>query len=336
MLLIVLAVVAAVLGCVGIAVDARMVRNGVWLTLAVVLGVVGGLWELARVSPVGTALLVALAVLVPVAVLVFGVGLVANGVQMLRREGRSLGNLLSLLAGVLVLVLPLVGAALATWTGTPGVLMATGIAFVSGYLSIAFVCFAVYSVVYGAVRRRIVPVAVVVHGAGLRADGSVTPLLRGRLDRGIRAFRQATAAGARPVLVASGGKGDDEVRAEGEAMAEYLVEQGIPAETVLAETSSRTTDENIRNTVALVGSPGPYLLVTSDYHVLRTATLARRAGIDAQVVGSRTARYYVPSAFIREFVAVLVAHRWLTLTMTVPFVVLTLGLASVAAVVGGR
>lgn len=334
MLLIVLAVVAAAIGCAGIAVDARMVRNGVWLTLAIALGTVGGLWELARVSPVGALLLLCLVLLVPVAVLVFGIGLLVNGVQMLRREGRTLGNLLSLLVGTLVLALPVVALALANWLGTPGLLVATAIAATSGYLSTAFVCFAVYSVVYGALRKRVVPVAVVVHGSGLRPDGSVTPLLRGRLDRGVLAFRQATAAGARCVIVPSGGRGADEPRSEGEAMAEYLVEQGIPQESVLPETTSRTTAENIRNAVALVGSPGPYLLVTSDYHVLRTATLARRAGVDAQVVGSRTARYYVPSAFIREFVAVLVAHRWLTLAMTVPFVVLTLGLASVAAVVG--
>ena len=53
--------------------------------------------------------------------------------------------------------------------------------------------------------------------------------------------------------------------------------------------------------------------MTNNYHVLRTAVLARQTGTDTQVVGSPTARYYVPSAFLREFVAVVVEHRRLHL-----------------------
>jgi uncharacterized SAM-binding protein YcdF (DUF218 family) len=67
--------------------------------------------------------------------------------------------------------------------------------------------------------------------------------------------------------------------------------------------------------------------VTSDYHVLRTASLARRIGVEAQVVGSRTARYYVPSAFIREFVALIVENRRVSIVALLPFCVLLVTLA---------
>lgn len=56
-------------------------------------------------------------------------------------------------------------------------------------------------------------------------------------------------------------------------------------------------------------------VVTSDYHVFRTAEYAHKIGLAADGVGSRTARYFWPTAFIREYVAVSNAHRW-------PFVVI--------------
>jgi len=42
------------------------------------------------------------------------------------------------------------------------------------------------------------------------------------------------------------------------------------------------------------------------YHVLRAALIAKKAKVKGQVIGSRTASYFWPSATIREFVAVLV------------------------------
>ncbi|MBF6485390.1 YdcF family protein [Nocardia otitidiscaviarum] len=59
------------------------------------------------------------------------------------------------------------------------------------------------------------------------------------------------------------------------------------------------------------------LLVTSNFHALRTVILARRMGLDAAVVGSPTALYYLPSAVVREFVGILFEHKWFYLTVCV-------------------
>lgn len=333
MFLLVVAVVFAVCFAVSRRRDPRLLRNGVFLTAAVVFGVLGTLSVAADRSPVALVVLALLMLALPVSVVVFGVALVANGVTMLRKEGRSLGNQLSLIAGVLVFALPVLAVLVVVWFGAVGVTVAALVALVSAYASAAFVSFAVYSVVYGRMRHGLVPTAVVVHGAGLRPDGTVTPLLRGRLDRALTVWRAETARGNRPLLVPSGGQGSDEVRSEAAAMGEYLGAQGVPAEAVLLEDRSTTTRENIERSAVLLREAdrhGPLLLVTSDYHVLRTASLARRLGVDAQVVGARTARYYVPSAFLREFVALLVEHRWVTVIALGPFVVLA------AAVVVGQ
>jgi len=313
--------------------DPRMLRNGVFLTAAILFGAATAVSVLTAVVP-GLGVLVGLVVLlVPLAVIALGVALIVNGVQMLRREGRSLGNLLSLVAGVLVFVLPTVAIVLfalstgpdQTPIGTVTVAAVVLLVFLCVYVALAFVAFTVYSIVYGRMRFRVAPDAIVVLGSGL-IRGQVPPLLRSRLDRALALYRSEVAAGRHPVLIPSGGQGADEPRAEGAAMAEYLLANGAAESDVLPETASRTTRENLRfsRTVQTeAGRDGHVVVVTNNYHVLRAAVLARQLDLPAQVIGSPTATYYVPSAFLREFIAVIVEHRWLNLVAFLPFVVFT-------------
>lgn len=108
-------------------------------------------------------------------------------------------------------------------------------------------------------------------------------------------------------------------------MAEYLVAHGIPAEQVVAETAARTTQENLglSQQVAFArGREGYLTVVTSDYHVARTSLLARRAGLDADVVGSRTAHDVRPRVFLREFFTVLTFNPWVHAALVPPAVTL--------------
>jgi len=329
MLTLALGVVFAVLYAVYRKKDPRLLRNGIFLTAAIAFGVLGLLLVAAPYSIVAALLLGLMGLAVPISILVFGIGLIRNGFTMMRKEGRSLGNRLSLILGLAVLALPVLSIALVLTLGLAGLFLAALIAFVSAYASMVFISFAIYSVVYGRMRHQIDPVAIVVHGSGL-IGGAVPPLLRGRLDRGIQVHHAEHMRGNRPLIVPSGGQGSDESRPEGEAMAEYLREQGVPEELIVPEIRSTTTAENIRMSAELLeerGRPGPVLLVTSDYHVLRTASLARRMGVEAQVVGSRTARYYVPSAFIREFIALIVENRKASIVALAPFCVMLVTLA---------
>lgn len=309
--------------------EPRRLRLGVylvavlWLLFLAAMNLVAallpqdGLWPLVILGPL------------PFSVLVLAGLLVANGLTMVRKEGRSLGNLLSLLLGLTLVALPVGGLLLAR--SHVGVLI--GIAalafFVSFYLGLAFLSFLAYAVSYGRTRPRADPAAVVVLGAGL-VRGRVTRLLSGRLDKGIDEWQRQVALGHRPLLVPSGGQGADEPRSEGDAMAGYLVEHGIPAADVVAETAARTTQENLglsRRVALDHGRAGHLTVVTSGYHVARTSLLTRRAGLDADVIGSRTARYFVPSAFLREFVAVLSYHPRLHVVLLLPAVALSVLLA---------
>lgn len=251
----------------------------------------------------------------PLLLLVLAAYLIGNGLRMLRRESRSLANALSLIAGVGLLAVPLVTylavTAAASVPEEQIVVEAALIAFVavvalgSAYVAAFFVLFLAYGAVYRRARVGAFD-AIIVLGAGL-IDGQVPPLLASRLDRAIGLFDARRAAGDECVLIPTGGQGRDEPRAEGEAMAEYLVTKGVASQLVLAETEAKNTEQNLMFSRSIADGHRPgsrMLIVTSEYHVLRAAMLARRAGLRAPAKGARTARYFLPSATLREFIAI--------------------------------
>ncbi|MBN9733835.1 MULTISPECIES: YdcF family protein [unclassified Pseudonocardia] len=328
----VLAALFAVVFVLGVVRERRRFRNAVLLGLALACLTLAVFGEIYRLPPelfdVATFLTFALGFL---AVVVLAGFLLTNGITMLRREGRRPANLMSLLAGIaciVVLALPV-----ATLYDGGHVLGAVTIALLllTVYVAFLFCSFLTYAVVYGRLAARPGVDFVVVLGAGL-IRGKVTPLLRSRLDRAIALRRREMGMGNDPVLVTSGGRGPDEPLAEAEAMAGYLLEQGVPEDAVLREDRSRTTLENLTFSDRLMAGRVPRyrcVVVTNNFHVFRTALLARQAGVDAQVLGSPTARYYWPSATIREFVAILAAHPVLN-------GVIAAGLVVIGAMVGAE
>ena len=189
-----------------------------------------------------------------------------------------------------------------------------------------------YAVLYGRITRPRHADAVVVLGAGLNGT-EPTPLLAARVDRGIRLWRDLTDRGEDVRLVLSGGQGADEVVPEAEAMARYATRAGIPESAMVLEDRSTTTDENLRFSRDLLGRDARMIVVTSNYHALRAASLTERLGIRAQVVGARTASYFVPAGFLREFVAVVNLYRRANVTVWVVLTVLWLLLVGVLLIV---
>ncbi|WP_158893325.1 YdcF family protein [Amycolatopsis anabasis] len=290
--------------------EPRRLGNAVWLGVALVFG---GLWLLfSGRGLLADATSVLLLVLVALVVLVLPAALIANGVVMWRREGRRPANLLSLLAGVaLVALFGLCFYAVAYAKSTWVIVLAVSLTLVAGYLAFLFASLLVYSVLYGRMSRRSRADAIVVLGSGLLGD-RVPPLLASRLDGAARRYRREVEAGADPVIVVSGGQGPDELVSEAAAMSAYLRRAGIPERAILLEDRATTTDQNLRYSVALLqrhGRLGRVLVVTNNYHVFRTAVLSRRLKLRLGVIGVPTAAYFVPSAFLREFVALVAQYR---------------------------
>uniref|UniRef100_UPI0018E5546A YdcF family protein n=1 Tax=Desertihabitans aurantiacus TaxID=2282477 RepID=UPI0018E5546A len=203
--------------------EPRRLGNAFWLLAALLLA----LNALVAIGLPGGGLLVlaggGLLLFSPLLVLALVVLLLANGVVMVRREGRSLGNLLSLLGGLALLGLALTPL-LVLGTGLHPVVLAV-VLFVdlaAAYLGFVLLAFLGYGRLYPRLVRGWPASWVVVLGSGLAGGERVPPLLAGRVRAGIAEARARRV----PVLVLSGGRGSDEQRSEADAMAEWARTEG--------------------------------------------------------------------------------------------------------------
>ena len=129
--------------------------------------------------------------------------------------------------------------------------------------------------------------AIVVMGAA-QYDGRPSPALERRLEGALALYR----SGCARLVVVTGGRREGDRYSEGEAGAAYLRSRGLPAGALVIEEASRTSVENLHN-VALELGEGRYVVVTDDLHAHRTATVAKRLGLDVvlapvRAVGGRT------------------------------------------------
>src|ERR1700733_4619876 len=328
---------------VGVWRDPRSFSNAVFLGLCLALGALGvvdSAHDLPGASgDLARLLVVALGLLVVLGPFLVAIYLVLNGITMVRRESIRLGNLLSLLVGIgMFALVGLMFIAIRRSQYTALDMFTIIAVLLSGYVSFLLVSYVSYAFVYGRITARRGADFVVVLGSGLIGGDRVPPLLASRLERG-RQLHQALAARpkASPMLIVSGGRGSDEQVSEAEAMSRYLIERGVPAESVTREDQSRTTEENLTFSKAIMERFRPRyrcIVVTSNFHVFRAAIIARRLGVNGQVTGARTAVYYWPSATLREFIAVFLSYKVVNLGICALIVALPLAYVGVESLRG--
>ena len=187
----------------------------------------------------------------------------------------------------------------------------------------------------------------IILGCSISKKGKLRPLIKGRVNRAIHyAWEQEIETGRSMIYIPSGGQGADEPISEGSAMEMYLISHGAEEYEVYAEKESRNTLENLLYSKLIIerlekerrpgkdaapekadrgadtGShTGRVAIVTSNFHVLRSGLLSRRAGLDAIVVGCDTQWYFWPNAFLREIIAILVMFPWIHLSVALLFAI---------------
>lgn len=125
--------------------------------------------------------------------------------------------------------------------------------------------------------------AIVILGAQVKSDGTPSVQLQWRLETALKAYQDSA-----KVIVTCGAKGADEPMPEADFMRTWLIANGVPQDSVLAENQSFNTRENIANAVSLLSSHAVnrLLIVTSDYHLPRAIAIAKDLGVDATGIGS--------------------------------------------------
>ena len=259
--------------------------------------------------------------LLPMAILAVLVSL--SNISLIRHEGRRPVNLL----GIAVSVLWILAVFLWLYIDSLSGLTITSIVaakFLDSLIAVAITygeCLLLSTMACAWLASRHVPRHgfdyLAILGCGIRADGTPTPLLAGRVDRALAFDESRVALGDAPVtFVPSGGQGPDEVVSEAQSMAGYLEGKGVAPERIVCEGKSTTTRQNMAFSREVIerhaGKDASELAIgfcTTNYHVFRGYVCARQAGMTVEGMGSKTKYYFWPNAFLREF-AGLLASQW--------------------------
>ena len=117
----------------------------------------------------------------------------------------------------------------------------------------------------------------VVLGNRVEADGSLSPVLQGRVDRALELYRQ----GRVPRIMVSGGLGHLAGNyPEGLAMKQYLVARGVPAERIIEDDYGENTYLSAKNFLPVADSLHVHsvIVVSSFYHITRSRYIIRKLG----------------------------------------------------------
>lgn len=257
---------------------------------------------------------------------------------LVKREGFSLRNLLPMFVAIGLLLFQVLVFVLALYVENDWLRILSAI--ISIYFSYAISIFFFYlitSILYNHFPLIGKVDYIIVLGAGLINGEKVTPLLASRIDAGVKLFeKQKMKKNHEPVIILSGGQGDDEKISEAQAMFNYIEEQGYELGTIYLEDKSTTTKENLQFSEKLIYQNDSIknlnkkniVIASNNYHILRAGKYANQLGIFARGVGSKTKSYYLPIAFIREYIAYLAItkkrHIIFFITIFVFFVLLEL------------
>lgn len=248
-----------------------------------------------------SVLLVFMLVLLPILLIGF---LFYNGIKIMIKEGFRPRNVLSLLLSILLFVYLII------WPRFNKITSNSFASYIYVYVGILAVYFLFLMMMFTLsnmlnlinFKKKDLDFVLVL-GAGLIKD-KVTPLLAGRIDKGIEVYRK----NKNSKLILSGGQGGDEVIAEGIAMANCAREKGVPESDILIEDKSKNTKENILFSYEIMssqldfGKKPNFAIATNSYHVLRALIIAKSLGIDCIGYGSKSKWYFTLNAFIREFI----------------------------------
>lgn len=301
-------------------IEKRRLSNGLWFSLffysfltMLALSILGT--ENKWLIVISIALFVILLLVIGVAFALQAFLLLWNAWIVWKRESHTLANMLTLILGIVILVTPfftrlttlyLPGPVASFINLFPGMVVFYVLFWFYNYLTMLFI--------YQFNHPRYKQDYLIVLGAGLLNGDEVSPLLGQRIDRAIKFYRkQLRKIGRGPVIIFSGGQGGDETVPEGVAMRQYALDHGLPADMAIAEDQSKTTYENMIFSKKIIDSRGgnkaKVTFVTNGYHTFRAGMIAKKAGIKADGIGAHTAKFFLPNAILREYIAIFVGNK---------------------------
>jgi uncharacterized SAM-binding protein YcdF (DUF218 family) len=121
------------------------------------------------------------------------------------------------------------------------------------------------------------PAAVIVVFGAAEYAGRPSPVYRARLDHALALYQRGIA----PVIITTGGHGNDPKFTEGGVGRDYLKANGIPEERLIAETQGENTVQSAARVTAIMRANGmtDCVAVSDGYHIFRIKQMLEDHGV---------------------------------------------------------
>lgn len=140
--------------------------------------------------------------------------------------------------------------------------------------------------------------AILVLGCQVMEDGSLSLMLKDRLDKAVELYKQ----GITEKIIVSGDHGREEYD-EVNAMKTYLIENEIPSENIFMDHAGFSTYESLYR-ADYIFKVEKLTVVTQEYHLYRAVYIGNKLGIETYGVPAEKTSYYgQTSREIREILA---------------------------------
>ncbi len=199
----------------------------------------------------------------------------------------------------------ILGSAMALWFHVPdnAVVKVSKIFFI--IIAIFFIIIIVMiSVLPHTNRADYTEEAVIVLGCGVKGTKPGGSLIK-RLDKTIEYYNNNNKA----VIVVSGGKGPQEDISEAQAMYDYLIERGLPSQSMIMESKATSTNDNFRYSKEILdkrlGEDYRAVYITNGFHSYRAGELAKLNGLNVRSYNAKTPLSAILPSYLREVLAVL-------------------------------
>ncbi len=143
---------------------------------------------------------------------------------------------------------------------------------------------------------------------GCRVRGEIPSLtLVERMDAALKYMQEHPEVSC----VVSGGQGPGENISEAECMYRYLTANGIDGNRIFKEDASTSTRENLEFSLAVIRENNlseEIAIVTSEFHQYRASLVAKELGLSNTAVCGKTAKWLLPTYYVRELYGIL--YQW--------------------------
>lgn len=239
--------------------------------------------------------------------------LVAEGIGAASISNLNLGIVMPFVIGIPLIVVGVFYPLLSSWWSVSIVGKILKYAMISAYVLFALLFTATTTLILTNSKTTAEPEkadVLIVLGAGIRGD-LPSVVLRNRLDRALDCYEQNPDL----LIIVSGGMGEGESSTEASVMKKWLVAAGVPADSIIEEGKSQSTEENFifsfdiinrlfNGSGAAAESNPRVAFVTTRFHVFRASRIAKKLGYDVNGVSAKDFSLLIVNNYLRECAAI--------------------------------